>query len=232
MLASRIKLKDFPDELVNVVADNIADLVGSQIRSLCDASTDWEGRLENFGITAMLAAGGRIPAEKAAMDQLERLNVAVIPIPISRPRARAAHWVHLSAADVRPRLHTNDPSTRKTAGPSMSVTIQQPTSTSWAFEIRTQCRLDSGTRSLRDRLDFHPRKLAADSILFDRPWQTPAIFDRLLQLDGLDEAIKAWKQEDVKKFVTLLKLRVVATVGEEGAAMLPKIRLLHVVKAM
>ncbi|OQO02966.1 hypothetical protein B0A48_11249 [Cryoendolithus antarcticus] len=218
MMASRIMPPYFPDELVSTVADRLADFAELQIRSLWDATTDWDDRLLKFGIAQLAKVGGRTPAERAAMAQLENLNVAVISIPISKCADRPAHWIHLSAADIRPQFYTNKPSTRHPGTRGM---------VSW---LRAYCCLDTGTGSGRDRLDFVPEKLAVDCIVFQRDWEPPSVPVRLVQFNGLEEAMKAWKQDDVEKFVALLKIGVVATVGEKGNGMLPKIRLLHVIK--
>ncbi|KAK6433699.1 hypothetical protein LTR95_010122 [Oleoguttula sp. CCFEE 5521] len=230
MMASRILPPDFPDELVSALADRLADLAELRIRSLWDTSSDWDGRLQKFGIAQMVETGGRTPAERATMDQLKNLNVAVIPIAITKAGGKSARWVHLSAASIRPQLYSNNPSARPASIPGTMLPTQRDSVTSIGSGLRARCRLDIGTHDPREQLNLNTHTLTVHSILLDQPL-LPLTLNGLVQLDRLEEAIRTWQKEDFEKFVKLPKLRVVATAGEEGGGLVAKLRLLHIVMA-
>lgn len=210
-LANRIAGHRLPTELVDVIAETLLQMQCERSRQLWKSTgKDREARDNKFGVYKGVA--GRTEAENAAFKRMVEVvhggAVRVHPeqLIVSRTDGKQMAYMHLSVSPPKPQIGMLVPgSTNKTGGPAVRYADGR---------MRVSCQPgqeDPSTESMEQV-----------SIRFDGKKGTS---ERLIQLDGVETAVRGWDQESVDRFVKELELKVVAIEGEEGGGSRPRLRL-------
>nr|OQO18541.1 hypothetical protein B0A51_15137 [Rachicladosporium sp. CCFEE 5018] len=224
ILVSRVIPFHIPDELVFAIAEHVSEVANRREREKEDPPRVVEGRLNRYGVREMILSGGRSPAEREAIAEMRTYNVALVTTRISRPGSKMPeHWIHMSAARVRPGLINNVPPLHENDLSALGPLPQLQYGVTYTYQsVKVTSHGDQGAQ--RDLLTLQPDDLATDRMSLGLPGTVPAVIARLFQLHGLDEAMKVWDQESVEEFVKKLRLEATPSTGKPGARIKSQLR--------
>lgn len=194
-----------PPELVDQIAEAVTDLVYVDVLDYWRTS---RGRESIFGIPAAEGTA----AEKAAAEELSLMSGGILcsKVVLDRTVHAESAYVHISASKNRPDLTEVVPGAAPATGPTLYYA-------EGALEVR--CSPGTNFTISSERVNvltgFGRSGLRAG---------------RLVQVDGIEEAIKRWDQGVVDRYVKLLGLKVVSINGEDLGGMIPRLRLLQTVE--
>lgn len=193
-----------PVELIDQIADHVTELFYVDVLDYWRTS---RGREETFAIPTV---GGTV-AEKAAAAELEMASGGALCTRLVVEGAERA-YVHISASENRPDLVQVVPGAVPATGPTLRYADGS---------VEVQCSPGTDADLSKERVKVWPNVVRSR-------WQT----GRLVQIDGIEEAIKRWDQQAVECYVELLGLKVVTINGEAGGGLTPRLRLLQFVEWM
>lgn len=202
-LAHRVLFPRLPIELVEQVADELVLLREQDARHICKSMRkDPAARYEKF--EAGSESTGRLHSSGMRAMSV-RVNMPGVDVP-------AVRYMHLSMGAEQPGVEMLVPETKvaTSGGPAMRYGNDM---------VQVSCRPDSGEEPSSIVTEF-PGGLGEP---------VKERVNTLLLLDGVEEAMKAWDAEVVKKLVADWKLKAVALNEESGLELKPRLRMMQVV---
>lgn len=207
-LVHRVVESRLPPELVDQIADALIELDNAEMSRL---RTTLTSRKCYRAMLFDLPAVNDTKAEKAAVEELTLLSGDVLAgkVFVKTSDGRSVLYVHISASKNRPSLSQLYPGAVPSTGPALR------------FEdghLQVHCHTGTATMLSREHATI-------------RPSSKKRQVSRLVQVDGIEDAIKNWDQEAVERYVKVLGLKVMSMNGEEeGQNLMPRLRLLQSVE--
>ena len=204
-LAHRVVESRLPPELVDQIIEDIIELDNAEMSQLWRALTT---RKCDRAMLFDLPAVDSTAAEKAAIDELALLSSGVLcgRVVVKTSDGRNTLYVHISASKDRPSLAQLYPGAMPSTGPALH------------FEdghLKVHCHPGTATTLSREHAQI-------------RPSSKKRYVSRLVQVDGIEDAIKNWDREAMEHYVEVLRLKVVSMKDEEeGQKLTPRLRLLQ-----
>jgi len=207
-LAHHVIESRLPVELVEQIIEDMIELDNTEMLQLWKALTSRKSPRETV---FKLPTVGGTEAEKAALEELKVLNHSTLcgRVVVGESDGRSMNYVHISASTDRPSLTQLYPGATPSTGPALH------------FEdghLQVHCHPGTATAISREHVQIRQsakkRQVA-----------------RLVEVDGIEDAIRNWDQEAVERYVKVLGLKVVFMNGEaEGQMLRPRLRLLQSVE--
>lgn len=225
-LARRLLFPRFPTELVDQVADEIFDLAEEDTRHAWKALANKPNhRFERFHC-ARHASLLRQEREPNGDDShiLQTLVQVAKPYPVSGEDA-GSRYIHISMGSEMPKLEmlVPGPQTVSTGGPPVRYANGAVTISCWppsfAGKILSKQRvvcLGKARPTNDDDDDDDESEGGGESTV-----------NTVMLLDGVEESMKLWDPEVMRKFVEELNLKVVAIAGESESELKPRLRLMQ-----
>lgn len=207
-LAHRVVESRLPPELVDQIVDDLIELDNAEMTQLWRTLTS--RKCYRATLFDLPVVGGTL-AEKAAVEELASLSSGMLcgRVTVKTSDGRNTLYVHISASKNRPSLAQLYPGAAPSTGPALH------------FEdghLHVHCHPGTATTLSREHVQIQPSSKKRQVA-------------RLVQVDGIEEAIKNWDQEAVERFVKVVGLKVVFMNGEEeGQKLTPRLRLLQSVE--
>ncbi|KAM0715519.1 hypothetical protein Q7P37_009017 [Cladosporium fusiforme] len=209
-LAYRLLPEKFPNEMKDLVADELSAMAVENTREIWHAMhDDPEARFAKF------TAPNELLLKEARLQnrhvRATRVRVNRSDANVSPGRAGVAHYVHLSIGTERPKVEMLMPGAMAaTGGPAARY-----------GPVEVSCRPDSGEELSREQVKCVRRSG------YDRKGQV----DSLLLLDGVEEAMGLWDEEAMRKLVADWGLRVIMLTSHDAGddGLKPRLRLMQAV---
>lgn len=207
-LAHRVVESRLPPELVDQIVEDLVELDNVEMAELWRTLTT--SKCYRATLFDLPVVGGTV-AEKAAAEKLALLMGGVLcgRVIVKTSDGKNTLYVHMSAGKDRPSLAQLYPGAMPSTGPALH------------FEeghLKVHCHPGTATTVSRERVQI-------------RPSSKKRQVARLVQVDGIEDAIKNWDHEAVEHCVEVLGLKVVSMNGEEeGQKLTPRLRLLQTVE--
>jgi hypothetical protein len=207
-IANRVVESRLPPELVDQIAEDLIELDNAEMSRIWRTLTSHKcHRAMRFDLPAVNCT----EAEKAAVDELTSLSgdVLVGKILVKTSDGTSVWYAHISASKNRPSLAQLYPGAVPSTGPALQYEDGH---------LQVHCHTGTSTMLSREHATVKPSSKKRQ-------------VSRLVQVDGIEDAIKNWDQEAVERYVKVLKLKVMSMNGEEeGQNLTPRLRLLQSVE--
>jgi hypothetical protein len=207
-LIPRVIESRLPVELIDQIIEDLVDL------DLVEMSSLWrtfKGRKFQRDIKFQLPLVGGTEAEGAAGKELDLLNGIALcgKVVVAKSDGASMKYVHISASANKPNLAELHPGPAPPIGPALHFADGH---------LKVHCHPGTETAVSREHVQIQPRSKKRQAA-------------RLVQVDGIEDAIKNWDQETAEHYVKFLKLQVVSMYGEDkGQKLIPRFRLLQSVE--
>jgi hypothetical protein len=205
-LAHRVLGSRLPAELVDHIAEDIAALEYASMLQLWKALGHKKDYRSGF---FDLPEHGRTAAEKAAFKEVALLKggAPCMRIVVDRAGAGDVRYIHFSSRKNRPSLIEVVPGAASASGPTLRYA---------GGRLQVHCSPGTQSEYSKEQIQVWPSSKEIK-------------VGKLVQVDGIEEAIKVWDQEAAEHYVKSLGLEVVSMNGEEEADMTPRLRLVQMI---
>jgi len=207
-LVHRVIESRLPVELIDQIVEDLVDLDHAEMSSLWRT---FKGRKCQRDTKFQLPVVGGTEAEKAAVKELDLLNSIALcgKVVVARSDGTSMKYVHISAIANRPNFAEIYPGPAPPVGPALQFADGH---------LQVHCHPGTETAVSREHVQIKPSSKKRQAA-------------RLVQVDGIEDAIKNWDQEAAEHYVKFLRLQVVFMYGEdEGQKFMPRFRLLQSVE--
>jgi hypothetical protein len=207
-LAFRVTGSHLPAELVDQIADALIELEKAEILQLWHALKEQKQHRQRV---FMVPANSGTEAEQAAINELGLLEAGALcsTVIVDRSDGEPMRYVHISGSISRPDLAQLYPGSAPASGPALQFADGNIVVCNHSGTTTSISREHSKIRASLKRMEV----------------------GRLVQIDGIEDAIKYWDQEAVENLVESLRLTVVHMAGEGGGPrLMPRLRLLQIVE--
>jgi hypothetical protein len=206
-LAYRVLGSRLPAELVDQIAEDItaleyADMLKLRRKLAC--------RQDHRSALFTLPAIDRTVAEKAASKELALMSVGTLTsgIIVDTPNAGHVRYTRITSNKNRPSLVELVPGAVPASGPKLLYADGR---------LQVTCNPAMHTQQSLERMKLLP---SSEELKVGR----------VVQIDGIEEAIREWDQEVAERYVKFLGLKVVSMNGEDDGDLTPRLRLLQIVR--
>jgi hypothetical protein len=207
-LAQRVLRFRLPVELVDHIAKDLTELEYAEMVRLWNTLKEeknyrqWVFMVpENFGTVA----------EQAAIKEVDLLKAGALcsTVVVEKSDGESVRYVHISGSYSRPDLAQLYPGSAPASGPALQFANGNLVVCNHSGTVTSDSREHSTIRPSFKRMEV----------------------GRLVQIDGIEDAIKYWDQEAIEHLVKSLDLTVVQMAGEGvGPRLMPRLRLLQIVE--
>jgi hypothetical protein len=207
-LVQRVIESRLPVELIDQIIEDLVDLDCAEMSRLWRT---FKARKCQRDTKFQLPLVGGTEAEKAAVKEVDMLNGIALcgKVVVAKSDGASMKYVHISASANRPNLAELYPGPAPPVGPALRFADGH---------LQVHCHPGTETAISREHVQIQPSSKKRQAA-------------RLVQVDGIENAIKNWDQEAAEHYVKFLRLQVVSMYGEDdGQKLMPRFRLLQSVE--